>query len=53
MADLNEIRKKLKQQRPMGVTKDGDMVETNPNNKGDKPNAEGVTTLEPNRFYIA
>ena len=53
MADLNKIRDKLKQQRSMGVDRDGTIVETNPNNKGDKPSADGVTTLEPNRFYIS
>jgi len=53
MADLNKIRDKLKQQRSMGVDREGGIVETNPNNKGDKPDSEAVTTLEPNRFYIS
>ncbi len=53
MPDLNTIKKKLDQQRPMGVNLDGSMEEANPNNKGNKPSADGVTTLEPNRFYIS
>jgi hypothetical protein len=53
MADLNKIKNKLDQQRSMGVDLDGRMEEANPNNKGDKPSANGVTTLEPNRFYIS
>jgi hypothetical protein len=53
MADLNKIKDKLDQQRSMGVNREGGMVETNPNNKGEKPSADGVTTLEPNRFYIS
>jgi hypothetical protein len=53
MADLNKIRDKLKQQRSMGVNREGGIVENNPNNKGEKTNAEPVTTLEPNRFYIS
>ena len=52
MPDLNKIRDKLKQQKSMGVNREGGIVETNPNNKGEKPNAQGVTTLDPNRFYI-
>jgi hypothetical protein len=52
MADLNKIREKLRSQRGVGVTRNGSLVEADPHNKGDKPNVEGTTTLEPKRFFI-
>ena len=50
--DLNRIANKLKNQQRVGVTRNGSLVESDPHNKGDNPNAQGTTTLEPKRFFF-
>ena len=48
--DLNQLAERLKQQKPIGVTRDGALTPTNPRNDGSRPNTSG-TTLEPKRFF--
>ena len=48
--DLNELQRKLKQQRGVGVSPNGQLTPTNPRNDGTK-SGNGTTTLEPKRFY--
>ncbi len=48
--DLNKLAERLKQQKPVGVSKDGSLVQTNPRNDGTR-NDESATTLEPKRFF--
>jgi hypothetical protein len=47
--DLNALAAKLKQQKNIGVSRDGRLVERDPNNDGAR-NSSGFTTLEPKRF---
>jgi len=47
--DLNALAAKLKQQRNIGVARDGRLVDRDPRNDG-TPNNSGFTTLEPKRF---
>ena len=48
--DLNELARKLKNQQPIGVDRNGPLQTQNPENRGENPNTNG-TTLEPKRFY--
>ena len=50
--DLNELQRKLQEQRNIGVAKDGRLIPTDPKNDGTEvnPKAEG-TTLEPKKFF--
>ena len=49
--DLNKLAEKLKQQRNVGVTRDGRLIEKDPQNDGTRSNPSNATTLEPKRFY--
>ncbi len=50
--DLNKVAEKLRNQRNVGVQKDGRLVERDPRNDGTRSNANNSTTLEPKRFYV-
>ncbi len=50
--DLNSVAKKLKSQRSVGVTKDGQLTDKDPRNDGTRATPSGQTTLEPQRFYV-
>jgi len=50
--DLNKVAEKMKQQKPVGVTKAGQLTEKDPNNDGTRAGSEGQTTLIPQRFYV-
>lgn len=50
--DLNKVAEKLKSQRAVGVTKEGQLTDKNPGNDGTSPSSSGQTTLEPQRFYL-
>ena len=47
--DLNKLAEKLKQQRNVGVARDGRLIDRDPDNDGSR-NSGGFTTLEPKRF---
>ena len=50
--DLNKLAEKLKQQRNVGVIRDGRLMDRDPRNDGSQrllPNSG--TTLNPKRFY--
>ncbi len=49
--DLNKLREKLRDRRPMGVDRDGRITTENPRNDGSREDAKGHTTLEPKRFF--
>ena len=49
--DLNKVAEKLKQQRNIGVTKDGRLIERDPQNDGSQNLPQEVTTLTPQRFF--
>lgn len=49
--DLNELGRKLKEQRNVGVLKDGKLTPQDPRNSGNRDNPKGGTTLEPKRFF--
>ena len=51
--DLNELAKKLKKQKSVGVARDGRLVSENPRNDGTSEDPDGKTTLEPKRFFVA
>lgn len=51
--DLNKLAQKLKQQRNVGVSRDGRLIERDPQNDGSQSNPSNVTTLEPKRFYVS
>ena len=51
MPDFNRIADSLKKQRPIGVTKEGQLVERNPNNDGLREDSKGFTTLKPEKFF--
>lgn len=53
MQDLNKIRDKVKRQKNVGVDKNGQLKEKDPINNGDMENSQGVTTLKPERFFVA
>ncbi len=50
--DLNKIREKLKKQRPIGLTKEGQLTDKDPHNDGTEENSNGQTTLTPQRFFV-
>ena len=50
--DLNAVAQKLKEQRQLGVSKDGRLIEQDPNNDGSNSYNYSGTTLEPKRFFI-
>ena len=49
--DLNKVAQKLKNQNSLGVSKTGQLQESDPKNDGTKENKKGNTTLEPKRFF--
>ncbi|MBT6562550.1 MAG: hypothetical protein HON76_08485 [Candidatus Scalindua sp.] len=51
--DINKAKKKLKKQRPMGVSLDGKLTEENPRNDGTDEHKQGHTTLLPQKHFIA
>ncbi len=48
--DLNKVAKKLQEQKPIGVNKDGQLSPNNPNNNGMVRTSDQMTVLEPKRF---
>ncbi|MBW1668189.1 MAG: hypothetical protein JRI79_13560 [Deltaproteobacteria bacterium] len=52
--DLNKLAEKLKQQRNIGVARDGRLLDRDPRNDGNSndPPSTG-TTLNPKRFFKA
>jgi hypothetical protein len=50
--DLNEVARKLQQQKGLGVNQNGVLTPTNPENDGTKARSTGSTTLEPKRFFF-
>lgn len=50
--DLNELQKKLKKQRNVGVTRDGRLTPADPRNDGNQSDFKDNTTLEPKRFFF-
>ena len=48
--DLNQLAERLKQQKPVGVSRDGRLIQTDPRNDGTRSD-ESATTLEPKRFF--
>ena len=49
--DLNKLAEKLKQQRNVGVTRDGRLMEKDPQNDGSQGSSQEGTTLTPKRFF--
>jgi len=50
--DLNKLAEKLKEQRNVGVTRDGRLIDRDPRNDGSqRPPPSSGTTLTPKRFY--
>jgi hypothetical protein len=50
--DLNKLAEKLKQQRNVGVTRDGRLMDKDPRNDGDRTGSSPTgTTLNPKRFF--
>jgi len=49
--DLNKLADKLKEQRPVGVTKGGLLTTDDPRNDGSRKSID-TTTLHPQRFYL-
>lgn len=49
--DLNKLAQKLKEQRKIGVTKDGKLTTKDPRNDGNHPPTANGTTLTPKRFF--
>lgn len=49
--DLNQIADKLKKNRGLGVTKNGQLINKDPKTEGEQENPQGTTTLEPKRFF--
>jgi hypothetical protein len=49
--DLNELQKKLKKQRNIGVNREGRLTPTDPKNDGTENSLKENTTLEPKRFF--
>ncbi len=49
--DLNELQRKLKKQRNIGVTRDGKLTPSDPRNDGTEKGSGENTTLEPKRFF--
>jgi len=50
--DLNELQRKLQEQRNVGVTRDGRLTPINPRNNGIQQPDKDKTTLEPKRFFL-
>lgn len=50
--DLNRLSEKLKRQKPVGVNREGQLTEQNPDNDGSRESRRGRTTLHPKRFFI-
>ena len=50
--DLNRIKEKLRNRSSMGVNRNGQLREQNPNNDGSRDSQRGLTTLKPERFFI-
>jgi hypothetical protein len=51
--DLAKLAEKLKQQRNVGVSRDGRLTERDPNNDGTQRSLTNYSTLEPKRFYVS
>ena len=50
--DLNKLAEKLKQQRSVGVTRDGRLMDKDPRNDGNRNGPFNTgTTLKPKRFF--
>ena len=49
--DLNQLRRKLKNQSPVGVSRDGQVTAEDPRNDRSDGSRPGNTTLEPKRFW--
>jgi hypothetical protein len=50
--DLNKLAEKLKQQRNVGVTRDGRLTDQDPRNDGNRNESSNTgTTLNPKRFF--
>ncbi len=49
--DLNKVAQKLREQRGLGVTRDGRLTDNNPDNDGTRREINNTTTLEPKRFF--
>jgi len=50
--DLNKLAEKLRQQNNVGVTRDGRLIDRDPDNDGTKNAQNPYTTLEPQRFFL-
>lgn len=50
--DLNALAEKLRQQRNVGVSRNGQLTPVDPQNNGLESSAKGNTTLEPKRFFV-
>lgn len=49
--DLNKLAEKLKQQRNVGVTRDGRLSDRDPRDDGSHGQPPNGTTLTPKRFF--
>lgn len=49
--DLNKLSEKLKGERPVSVSREGQLDEKDAKNDGSKENTDGKTTLKPKKFF--
>ena len=49
--DLNKLAERLRQQRNIGVARDGRLLDRDPRNNGSQSQPSNGTTLTPKRFF--
>ena len=50
--NVERIKEKLREQKNVGVTKDGTLVERNPHNDGSRETSSGITTVQTEKSYL-